>query len=48
LGAEPRHIDEIVRATGLAPGRLSAVLLTLELKGLTCQLSGKRFAVQMG
>jgi DNA processing protein len=34
LGAEPRHIDELVEATGLPAMRLNALLMTMELKSL--------------
>jgi len=40
---EPKHIDAIMAASGRAPGRLSGVLTTLELKGLVKQLPGKYF-----
>jgi len=40
---EPKHIDAIMAASGKAPGRLSGVLTTLELKGLVKQLPGKYF-----
>jgi DNA processing protein len=43
LDAEPIHIDDLVRKVGMEPGKLSSVLLTLELKGLVEQASGKRF-----
>jgi DNA processing protein len=34
LGKEARHIDEIAEEVGLTPGAASALLLTMELKGL--------------
>jgi DNA processing protein len=34
LGKEARHIDEIAEEAGLTPGAASALLLTMELKGL--------------
>jgi DNA processing protein len=40
---EPKHIDAIMTASGKAPGRLSGILTTLELKGLVKQLPGKYF-----
>jgi DNA processing protein len=43
LSAEPKHIDAIMAVSGRAPGRLSGILTTLELKGLVKQLPGKYF-----
>ena len=40
---EPKHIDVIMAESGSAPGKLSGVLITLELKGLVKQLPGKYF-----
>jgi len=40
---EPKHIDIIMAECGSAPGKLSGVLITLELKGLVKQLPGKYF-----
>jgi DNA processing protein len=40
---EPRHIDVIMNESRMAPGRLSGVLITLELKGLAKQLPGKYY-----
>lgn len=40
---EPKHIDAIMAESSSAPGRLSGVLITLELKGLVKQLPGKYF-----
>lgn len=39
----PVHIDELVRRSALATGKLSGVLLQLELKGLVEQAPGKLF-----
>jgi DNA processing protein len=39
----PVHIDDLVRKSGMGAGRLSSILLTLELKGLVKQTPGKRF-----
>ena len=39
----PIHIDTLVRKVGIEPGKLSSILLTLELKGLVEQAAGKRF-----
>jgi len=45
LGPYPLHIDELVRQLPIDPGRLSAILLNLELKGAVLQLPGKLFQV---
>lgn len=37
LGSEPRHVDEIVRGSGLGVAAVSAALAMLELKGLARQ-----------
>lgn len=37
LDFDPRHIDEIVRATGMPAPAVAAALAMLELKGLACQ-----------
>ncbi len=43
LGMYPLHIDEIVRVSKLDAGRISGVLLKLELEGIVHQLPGKMF-----
>lgn len=43
LGAEPLHVDELVRRSGLTPREVSASLLDLELQGGVEQLPGMRF-----
>lgn len=45
LGAYPTHIDELARSLSFDSGRLSGILLQLELKGLVEQLPGKWFTV---
>jgi DNA processing protein len=45
LSPYPVHIDELVRKTAMDPGKLSGLLLTLELRGLVQQSPGKRFAL---
>ncbi|VEN75101.1 DNA protecting protein DprA [Candidatus Desulfarcum epimagneticum] len=45
LGTSPAHIDELVRKISMDPGRLSSILLQLELKGAAKQLPGKRFSL---
>ncbi|MHC4593121.1 MAG: DNA-processing protein DprA [Planctomycetota bacterium] len=44
VGSAPRHIDEIVAETQLAPSIVSSTLLTLEIRGLVQQLAGQRYA----
>ncbi len=48
LEADPVHIDELCRRLAIAPGRLSGVLLQLEIKGLVSQSPGKRFSLLPG
>ncbi len=43
LSEEPQHIDEIIRKTRISVTRMPGVLLTLEIKDLIKQLSGKMF-----
>lgn len=43
MSAEPRHIDEISRESGMPSPKALAVLLGLELKGIVKQTEGKRF-----
>lgn len=42
----PFHIDELVRKTAMAPGRLLSILLKFELEGLAEQSPGKRFSLK--
>jgi len=44
----PIHIDDLVRSLGMDAGKLSSILLTLELKGLVKQTPGKRFFLTTG
>jgi DNA processing protein len=44
LSPYPEHIDTLVRKTSIDPGKLLALLLQLELKGMVHQLPGKLFA----
>jgi DNA processing protein len=44
LTHDVKHIDVILNESRMAPGVLSGVLITLELKGLVKQLPGKYFA----
>lgn len=48
LEAETIHIDDLARKVKLPSGRLSGLLLQLELKGLATQSPGKRFALAAG
>jgi DNA processing protein len=48
LEADPVHIDDLARRLTLASGRLSGILLQLELKGMVIQSPGKRFALSPG
>jgi len=45
IGPYPKHIDELVREISMEPGRLSSILLKLELEGLVQQLPGKFFTI---
>lgn len=44
LDSYPVHIDTLAFQTGIAAGRLSAILLTLELQGMVVQHPGKHFS----
>jgi DNA processing protein len=43
IGEEPMGIDSIIERSGIAAGRASALLVTLEVEGRIRQLDGKRF-----
>ncbi len=43
ISSEPKHIDVVMSEAGLAAGKLSGVLVGLELKGVVKQLPGKYF-----
>jgi len=43
IGDDPISIEDVIEGSGVAPGRASALLLTLELEGRVRQLAGKRF-----
>ena len=45
LDLYPVHIDQLQQRTGLDPGKLSGILLKLELKGIVHQSPGKRFSI---
>jgi len=43
LGADGRHVDDVIRAVAMPPGPALELLLALELRGIVKQLPGKRF-----
>jgi DNA processing protein len=43
LEAYPVHIDALSQKTGMAVGRMTGILLTLELRGIITQMPGKYF-----
>jgi DNA processing protein len=43
LSSEPRHIDQIIKQTGLLAGQVSGALLKMEMKKLIKELPGKYF-----
>src|SRR5882724_7401462 len=43
IGPEGRHVDDLIRQVAVPPGAALETLLALELRGLVCQLPGKRF-----
>ena len=43
IGPEGRHVDDVIRQAAVPPGAALETLLALELRGLVCQLPGKRF-----
>ena len=45
IGPYPIHIDDLVRKISLGPGKLSSILLKLELAGLIRQSPGKYFTL---
>ena len=47
LGPDPVHIDDLVRRLSMPPGRLSSILLQLELKGVALQSPGKLFSTDI-
>jgi len=47
LGHYPVHIDDLVRKISMEPGKLSGILLKLELQGIVHQAPGKFFSVEM-
>lgn len=47
LGPYPIHIDDLVRKISMEPGKLSSILMQLELKGIVQQSPGKLFSIEM-
>ncbi len=47
LGPYPVHIDDLARQITLDIGKLSAILLQLELKGVVTQTPGKMFSMEL-
>lgn len=47
LGPYPVHIDELQRKLSFNPGKLSSILLQLELKGVVAQSPGKMFSIDI-
>jgi len=45
IGAYPVHIDDLARKLSMKPGKLSSILLRLELKGIVHQSPGKLFSL---
>jgi len=45
LDREPKHIDDLIRESGLAANQVAGTLVMLEIKKLAVQLPGKRFAL---
>ncbi|HET7461521.1 MAG TPA: DNA-processing protein DprA [Longimicrobium sp.] len=43
LAADPRHVDDLAQATGMAPSKVLAALLGLELRELVESLPGKQY-----
>jgi DNA processing protein len=47
LNDSPLHIDAIIGKSQLDPGKVSSLLLNLELKGLITQWPGKSFTKKL-
>jgi predicted Rossmann fold nucleotide-binding protein DprA/Smf involved in DNA uptake len=45
--AGPVQIDDLIGRTGLPPGQMASLLLSLMLKGLVEELPGKSFAKRL-
>jgi len=44
LNSEPKHVEQVIAETNLAPGLVNATLISMRLKGLIKQLPGSLFA----
>ena len=47
IGPYPVHIDDLVRKTSMEPGKISSILLKLELHGAVHQAPGKFFSIKI-
>jgi DNA processing protein len=47
LDIYPVTIDEIVRSSGLPPGEIHSLLLSLELKGMVKQTPGQQYGLMV-
>ena len=47
LGHYPVHIDDLARKISMEPGKLSGILLKLELQGIVNQAPGKFFSIEI-
>ncbi|GAI40566.1 unnamed protein product, partial [marine sediment metagenome] len=45
LGAEPTHIDEVCRSSGLPMSTVSSTLAMMELKGLVKQVGAMNYSL---
>ena len=45
LGAEPTHIDEVCRSSGLSISTVSSTLAMMELKGLVKQVGAMNYSL---
>ena len=45
LSTQPVHVDELSRASGLAPSLVSSTLTLMELKGTVQQVGGMNYAL---
>jgi DNA processing protein len=48
ISGEPRHVDEIVRASGLPTSDVSATLAMMELKGMVRQVGTMMYVLARG
>jgi len=46
LSSQPRHVDELIAATGMAAAEILALLLQLELRGLIRRTAGNKYILQ--